>query len=84
MSASKVENPFKTLKMAMNKNVLVKVKDGYEYVGRLVMVDLTMNVVLSECTEFSDGGRSPIAKYGTVFIRGSQILYVAIDYNPKI
>jgi small nuclear ribonucleoprotein len=84
MGVPKVENPFKTLKMAMNKNVLVKVKDGYEYVGRLVMVDLTMNVVLSECTEFSDGGRSPIAKYGTVFIRGSQILYVAIDYNPKI
>ncbi len=83
MGVTKVDNPFRTLKTAINKNVLVKVKDGYEYIGKLVMVDLTMNVVLNECMEYSDGGKSPIAKYGTVFIRGSQILYIAIDYGSE-
>lgn len=81
MGITKVDNPFRTLKTAISKNVLVKVKDGYEYVGKLVMVDLTMNVVLNDCMEYSDDGKSPIAKYGTVFIRGSQILYIAIDYS---
>ncbi|MEM0453525.1 MAG: LSM domain-containing protein [Sulfolobales archaeon] len=81
MGTTKIDNPFRALKTAINKNVLVKVKDGYEYVGKLVMVDLTMNVVLSGCMEFSDDGKSPIAKYGTVFIRGSQILYIAVDYS---
>lgn len=81
MSMAKIESPLRTLKMAMNRSVLVKVKDGYEYIGKLAMTDPTMNVVLSDCVEFSDGGKSPIAKYGTVLIRGSQILYIAIDYN---
>ncbi len=81
MGIAKVESPLRALRMAMNKNVLVKVKDGYEYVGKLTMTDSTMNVVLSDCTEFSDEGRSPIARYGTVLIRGSQILYIAVDYN---
>jgi len=83
MGLTRLENPLKALKAAMNKNVLVKVKDGNEYIGRLVMTDPTMNVVLSNCTELSDNGQSPVAKYGTVFIRGSQILYIAIDYNAK-
>ncbi len=81
MGIAKVDNPFKTLKTAINKSVLVKVKDGYEYVGKLVMVDFTMNVVLNDCVEFSNDSRSPTAKYGVVFIRGSQILYIAIDYD---
>lgn len=83
MGVTKVESPLRTLRMAMNRNVLVKVKDGYEYTGKLTMTDTTMNVVLSDCIEFSDGGKSPIAKYGTVFIRGSQILYIAIDYSTS-
>lgn len=81
MGVTKIDNPFRMLKTAINKNVLVKVKDSYEYVGKLVTVDLTMNVVLNDCVEFSEDGRSPVAKYGTVFIRGSQILYIAIDYG---
>jgi len=30
MGITKADNPFRTLKTAISKNVLVKVKDGYE------------------------------------------------------
>jgi len=60
---------------------MVKVKEGSEFVGKLVMTDPTMNVVLEDATEYTDGGRDIIAKYGRIFIRGSQILYISIDYT---
>ena len=72
--------PMKVLRSATNKVVMVKVKDGYEFVGRLVMTDQTMNVVLEDATEYSDGGETVVARYGRVLIRGSQILYICTDY----
>ncbi|MCC6045575.1 MAG: U6 snRNA-associated Sm-like protein LSm6 [Ignisphaera sp.] len=73
--------PLKILRGAMNKTVLVKVKENTEFIGRLVMTDPTMNVVLEEATEYKDGGAEVIAKYGRILIRGSQILYICVDYT---
>ncbi|MEM1623833.1 MAG: LSM domain-containing protein [Sulfolobales archaeon] len=78
-----MDSPLKVLKSGIARGALVKVKDGSTYVGRLVMVDSTMNVVLSECKEvtWSSGDPEVVADYGTVLIRGSQIVYVAINYE---
>lgn len=73
-------SPLKVLRSAINKVVLVKLKDGSEYIGKLVMTDSTMNVVLVDCTEVREEDRTPVAKYGKVLIRGSHILYVSTDY----
>lgn len=73
--------PLRVLRSSTNKTVMVKVKEGSEFVGKLVMTDPTMNVVLEDATEYTDGGRDIIAKYGRIFIRGSQILYISIDYT---
>jgi len=82
-SQVKVDSPIKVLRSGIAKNTLVKVKSGSTYVGRLVMVDSTMNVVLSECKEvtWSSGDPEVVADYGTVLIRGSQIVYVAVNYE---
>ncbi len=72
--------PLKYLKSAVNQTVLVKLKDGHEYIGVLELVDHTMNVVLSDCEEY-DGSGKPVARYGKVLIRGSQILYISINYG---
>ncbi len=72
--------PLKYLKSAVNQTVLVKLKDGHEYIGMLELVDHTMNVVLSDCEEYDDSGK-PVARYGKVLIRGSQILYISINYG---
>jgi small nuclear ribonucleoprotein len=73
--------PLKILRGAMNKTVLVKVKENTEFIGRLIMTDPTMNVVLEEAIEYKDGGTDVIAKYGRILIRGSQILYICVDYT---
>ncbi|MEM1644841.1 MAG: U6 snRNA-associated Sm-like protein LSm6 [Ignisphaera sp.] len=73
--------PLRVLRSSTNKTVMVKVKEGSEFVGKLVMTDPTMNVVLEDAIEYTDGGKDIIAKYGKIFIRGSQILYISIDYT---
>ncbi|MEL9939876.1 MAG: U6 snRNA-associated Sm-like protein LSm6 [Ignisphaera sp.] len=73
--------PMKLLRGSMNKTVLVKVKENTEFVGKLVMTDPTMNVVLEDATEYKDGGEEVVAKYGRILIRGSQILYICVDYT---
>jgi len=73
--------PLRVLRGSMNRTVMVKVKEGSEFVGRLVLTDPTMNVVLEEATEYNDGGRETVAKYGRIFIRGSQILYISVDFT---
>jgi small nuclear ribonucleoprotein len=76
----KAATPLKYLKGAVSQTVLVKIKDGHEYVGVLEVVDHTMNVVLSNCEEYDTEGKR-VARYGKVLIRGSQILYVSVNYG---
>ncbi len=82
-SQTRLESPLKSLRAGIAKNALVKVKSGSLYLGRLVMVDSTMNVILSDCKEVTWGRDSleTVADYGTVLIRGSQVIYVAINYE---
>jgi len=79
-SSQKIATPLKYLRSAINQIVLVKLKDGTEYIGVLELVDNTMNVVLADCEEIDSRG-NPQAKYGRVLIRGSQILFVSINYG---
>lgn len=73
--------PLRVLRGSTNKTVMVKVKEGSEFVGKLVLTDPTMNIVLEEAIEYSEGGKDVIAKYGKIFIRGSQILYISVDFT---
>ncbi len=81
MSQKPQITPLKVLRGAVNKTVMVKTKEGAEFVGRLVMTDSTMNVVLEDAVEYTDGGKNIVAKYGRVFIRGSQVLFICTDYT---
>ncbi|MEO3992714.1 MAG: LSM domain-containing protein [Desulfurococcaceae archaeon TW002] len=81
MEVSRLESPLRVLRSSINKNVLVKVKEGSSYTGQLIFADNTMNLVMINAEEVSDEDLKPIAKYGTILIRGSQILYVVIDYR---
>ncbi len=81
MTLQKPENPLRVLRSAINKDVLVKVKDGNSFLGRLIFTDSTMNVVMVDTDEVTDDLSTPLARYGTVLIRGSQILYIVLDYK---
>lgn len=80
-STPRFESPLKYLRSATNRVVLVKLKDGSEYIGKLRLSDNTMNLILDDCVEVKEGTEEPVANYGTALIRGSNILFVSLDYH---
>jgi small nuclear ribonucleoprotein len=78
-----VENqPIKILRKAIDGIVLIKLKDGKEYRGRLKEIDVYMNLVLEGAEELEDG--KPTSKFGEVLIRGNNILYIKPDLTQII
>jgi small nuclear ribonucleoprotein len=73
--------PIRTLREAVGRVIFVKLKDGSEYVGKLVATDSTMNLIMDNCMEVKPGTLDPKVKYGRVLIRGSQVVYVSVDFE---
>ncbi|WP_048078655.1 U6 snRNA-associated Sm-like protein LSm6 [Desulfurococcus mucosus] len=73
-------SPMKVLKGAEGQIVLVRIKGGYEYIGTLDLIDGTMNIVLSDCTEYSSEGK-PTSRYGRIIIRGSHVEFISTNYG---
>ncbi|NVM55974.1 MAG: hypothetical protein HWN66_19915 [Candidatus Helarchaeota archaeon] len=76
-STSAERDPLKTLKRSVNNKILVRLKTGHEYIGRLIETDAYMNLVLSEAEELENG--ESIARFGEIFIRGNNILFIKPD-----
>lgn len=68
--------PLDTLNEARGKSVIVELKNGKQYIGKLKSFDIHVNTVLDECEEMVDG--SLHRKLGTTFIRGDTILFISI------
>ena len=67
--------PLDTLNSARNKAVIVDLKNGARYVGKLKAFDIHINVVLEETEEHQNGNVK--RKLGTVFIRGDTITIIS-------
>ncbi len=63
--------PLDTLNAARNKKVMVELKNGTRYVGKLRAFDIHINVVLEDVEEHQNDELK--RKLGTVFIRGDTI-----------
>jgi len=70
--------PLRLLTKTVNSTVLIKLKDGSEFIGRLEFCDPSMNIVLMDAKEVDEESK-PIANLGRIFIRGSNILFVSVD-----
>ncbi|MCE4598829.1 MAG: U6 snRNA-associated Sm-like protein LSm6 [Desulfurococcales archaeon] len=81
MSEARPANPLKYLRDAVNNQIYVKLKDGSEYIGTLLVTDSTMNLILDDAMEVR-GGKQVVAKIGKILIRGSMVQY--ISFNPEI
>ncbi len=66
--------PLDTLNASRNKNVMVDLKNGYRYVGKLRAFDIHINIVLENADEHYNGEVK--RKLGTVFIRGDTITII--------
>lgn len=74
---NEVLRPLDTLNAARNKSVLVELKNGKQYVGKLRSFDIHVNTVLEDCEEKVDG--EVRRKIGTTFIRGDTILFISVN-----
>ncbi|RLF12027.1 MAG: hypothetical protein DRJ68_00025 [Thermoprotei archaeon] len=70
-------DPLKMLMKAVNGEVVVRLKDGRSCRGILEKCDQCMNLLLNDAEEINEN-EGPIAKYGRVLIRGSNILFVKL------
>ncbi len=66
--------PLDTLNAARNKAVMVDLKNGFRYVGKLIAFDIHINIVLEQADEYYNGEVK--RKLGTVFIRGDTITII--------
>ena len=73
---AEVLRPAEMLRNALNKEVKVVLKNDVEYVGKLVEVDVHMNLVLSEVDEYHNGNKR--ASYPYLLIRGNNVVYIAL------
>ncbi len=67
--------PLDALNEARNKRVIIDLKNGRQYVGKLKAFDIHINTVLEEAEERSEGEIK--RKLGTVFIRGDTIITIS-------
>lgn len=69
--------PLKILEKAQDSIIILRLKDGTEYKGRLKEIDSYMNMIIEDATEFMDG--AAVAKYSEIFIRGNNLLFIKPD-----
>ena len=60
----------------MNEVISIKLKDQRVFRGRLTRCDIYMNLTLADAEELED--EEVRAKYGSVLIRGNNILWIQI------
>ena len=72
-----VSRPLDALNRARDKRVIVELKNGKQFVGKLQAFDIHINVVLEDAEEREDGKVK--RKLGVVFIRGDTIIIISTE-----
>ena len=67
--------PLDALNAARHKTVMIDLKNGNGYVGKLKAFDIHINIVLEEAEEYKNGELK--RKLGVVFIRGDTITVIS-------
>jgi small nuclear ribonucleoprotein len=70
-----VSRPLDLLNASKEKRVLVELKNGRQFVGKLVAFDMHINTVLDDAEELAEGQTK--RKMGKVFLRGDTIIFVS-------
>jgi len=75
------KKPLNMLTRQLNGYIAIMLKSGVEYRGTMVHCDNYMNIILNGASEIDNG--ELIANFGTVLVRGNNILYITIGMPPK-
>lgn len=69
------QRPLDVLNRALGSSVLVELKGGREFRGKLSGFDVHVNIVLEEAEEIQGGKASK--RYGTMVIRGDSVVFIS-------
>ncbi|MEK6974655.1 MAG: LSM domain-containing protein [Nanoarchaeota archaeon] len=69
--------PLDSLNEARNKRVIIELKNGKQYVGKLKAFDIHINCVIDDAEERINGEIK--RKVGNVFIRGDTIVLISSE-----
>jgi small nuclear ribonucleoprotein len=69
------ERPLDVIHKSLDKDVLVLLKRGSEFRGKLIGYDIHLNVVLADAALISDG--EEVKRYGKIVIRGDNVLAIS-------
>ncbi len=72
-------DPLTLLKRYTGALVKIRLKSGIEIRGRLENCDRFMNMIVSDAIECEAVNAQAIRKYGKIFIRGNNILFVTVE-----
>jgi len=70
------KKPLNVLTKQLNNQLSVMLKNGVEYRGRMVRCDGYMNILLEGASEHVKDQLT--ANYGSILVRGNNILYIMI------
>ena len=70
------QRPLDVLNRALGSSVLVSLKGGKEFRGKLSGFDVHVNLVLEEAEEIQGGQTA--RRYGTMIIRGDNVVFISI------
>ncbi|MDD4049395.1 MAG: LSm family protein [Candidatus ainarchaeum sp.] len=76
MSDSKITRPFDMLNNAINKQVLIQLKENVQIRGKLKAFDVHMNIVIEDAEEIIDGKMK--TKYVETLVRGDNIVWITV------
>jgi small nuclear ribonucleoprotein len=71
------KKPLNVLVKQLDNGVTITLKNGITYKGNMKKCDGHMNIILEGATESK--GDKLIANYGSVLVRGNNILYISIE-----
>ena len=71
------KRPLTVLQKNTKKDVIVTLKSGVEYRGKMENVDSYMNLIMSDAEELKDG--KTVEKYGRVILRGNNVLFIKLE-----
>lgn len=69
------DRPLDALNESRGKRIMVELKSGKQFVGKLRAFDIHINTVLDDGEEKASG--QTVRKLGTVFIRGDAIVFIS-------
>lgn len=74
---AEASRPLDALNESRNKRVIVELKNGKQYIGKLKSFDIHINTVLEDVEERIEGEIK--RKIGLVFIRGDTIVLISTE-----